>query len=418
MQIKAFLTGLLLIGAILSFAQQEQGIDFYKAKSWADVKAKAKAENKYIFVDAFTTWCGPCKVMAAKIFPQPEVGAFFNPNYINLKVQLDTTGQDNDYIKSWYQDAHNLMVNYKVNVFPTYLFFSPDGEIVHREVGSSDAVTFINKGKDALIPEKQYYALFRKYEAGNREPGFLKTISYAARGAYDRDNTPTFTKAYLATQKDLLTEDNLKFLSDFTQSSKDPGFKYMLENPEKFDAIKEPGYAANVVKSIILSEEIYPVVFPRTPGAANTVPDWANIDKTLKTKYPTLAEEIGLQAKILYYQQKKDWPAFSKAITQLLQQSPKSMQPAMLNDFAWTIFEGCDDIACVRQALAWSEKSVEKDADPMYLDTYANLLHKTGDSKKAITVQERAIELLKKSGEDASDYEATLEKIKKGEKTW
>ncbi len=416
MQIKAFLTGLLMLGTILSFSQEEKGMDFYHAKNWADAKAKAKAENKYIFVDAFTTWCGPCKVMAAKIFPQPEVGEYFNANFINLKVQLDTTKQDNEYIQSWYTDAHNLMVNYKVNVFPTYLFFSPDGEIVHREVGSSDAITFINKAKDALNPDKQYYALVRKYEAGNREPGFLKSLAYASKGAYDRDNTPKYTNAYLKTQSDLMTEDNLLFLADFTQKSTDPGFEYLLKHPEKFDAFKEPGYAKTVVKNIIMQEEIYPTIFVR--GGDARAPDWNALSNRLEGKYPTLASEITLQSKVMYFQQKRDWPAFSAAVTQLLAKSPQTMSPAMLNSFAWTVFEACDDMACVRQALAWSEKSLAKEADPMYLDTYANLLHKTGDSKQAIAMQQKAISLLKKNGEDPSDYEATLEKFKKGEKTW
>ena len=54
-----------------------QGIEFYHG-TWEEAILKAKAEDKIIFVDAFTTWCGPCKRMAASTFPDPAVGVLFN----------------------------------------------------------------------------------------------------------------------------------------------------------------------------------------------------------------------------------------------------------------------------------------------------------------------------------------------------
>jgi thioredoxin-related protein len=400
-------------------AQAPEGMIFTKAKSWEEVKAIAKAEGKHIFLDGYTTWCGPCKVMATKIFPQKSVGDFFNKYYINLKVQLDTTAKDSDEVKGWYKDAHYLMTNYKINVFPTYLFFSPDGELVHREIGSSDAETFIQKGKNALDPEKQYYTLLRRYEQGQNDPDFLRKLSIAAWAAYDRDNAKKFVNAYLATQSDLFTPENIKFLSDFTQSTQDPGFKIMLESPAKIDAIKGAGFADRMARRIILQEEVFPEIFKRgsTP-AANATYDWAGLETRMKGRYPTLAEQIVTEAKIFYYQQNRNWPEFSKAVTTMTTRFPGSLDENMLNSFAWTIFEECEDIACVKQALGWSKESNAKGDNPMFLDTYANLLHKTGDTKAAIKVQKKAIKLLKKSGEDYEEYQATLSKMEKGEKTW
>src|SRR5690606_39985336 len=61
---------------------QEKGIQFEHQTTWEKVKAKAKAENKHIFVDCFTTWCGPCKYMSSTIFPQEKVGYFFNAHFV------------------------------------------------------------------------------------------------------------------------------------------------------------------------------------------------------------------------------------------------------------------------------------------------------------------------------------------------
>src|SRR5579863_6830712 len=71
-------------------ADPSKGMQFEHDLSWSGILAKAKAENKYIFMDCFTTWCGPCKFMSTTIFPQEETGNYFNDKFINVKVQLDT----------------------------------------------------------------------------------------------------------------------------------------------------------------------------------------------------------------------------------------------------------------------------------------------------------------------------------------
>ena len=62
----------LLSGISIAVAAQPTGIQFEHNTTWQAVLDKAKQENKYIFVDAFTTWCGPCKMMAKNIFPKPD----------------------------------------------------------------------------------------------------------------------------------------------------------------------------------------------------------------------------------------------------------------------------------------------------------------------------------------------------------
>ena len=351
--------------------------------------------------------------MARNIFPLTEVGDFFNEYYISVKVQLDTTAKDNEETKAWYADAHAIMKDYMVEVFPTYLFFSPDGKLVHRAVGSSEAAAFIGKGKDALNPEKQYFTLSARYDAGERSPAFLKSLAEAALNAYDRDKITLYGNEYLATQANLLTEDNIHFLDEFTQTSKDAGFAVMLKNAAAFNKVLGPGKAETKLKEIILREEVYPTIFE-----SEDKPDWEKLQASVAKKYPSMADEIISNAKVIYYKNTGDWPAFSAAVTNYIKQNGTGTSADELNDYAWTIFENCSDITCINQALAWSKKSVDLTRNPMFIDTYANLLYKTGKKDLAIEWEQKALKILKDKKEDYSGYEQTIEKMKKGEKTW
>jgi thiol-disulfide isomerase/thioredoxin len=395
----------------LLFAQQ--GMVFEHNTTWKAILAKAKKENKPIFMDAFTTWCGPCKYMSANIFPMPAVGEFFNSNYINVKVQLDTAKEDNEEIKKWYADAHMIMNDYKVNVFPTYLFIGPDGKLLHRSVGSSPAEAFIAKGKDALDPEKQYYTLLSKYTAGNREPEFLKKLAVVAEQAYDRENSKILSAAYLSTQNDLLTKDNLIFLDRFTSGSSDKGFELIMQNPVKFDEALGAGAADKKITDIAKQEDVYPKILMRNSPPA----DWTAISAVLNKKYPKQAAEILSSSKVVYFQRKGDWNGFQVAVQDYMKNYGSKVSPEELNNYAWTVFENCKDMTCVTEALDWSKRSFKDNNDPTFMDTYANILYKLGKKEEAIRWEEKALGLVSAAGEKKT-YEETLAKMKKGEKTW
>ena len=72
----------------LQVSEQNTGIVF-TAVSWSDALEKVKAAHKYIFVDAYASWCGPCKMLKATTFKNKEVAAFFNENFINLSIDME-----------------------------------------------------------------------------------------------------------------------------------------------------------------------------------------------------------------------------------------------------------------------------------------------------------------------------------------
>src|SRR6266498_2485321 len=79
----------------------------FEQGTWNDIKAKAKAENKIIFVDANTSWCGPCKWMAKNTFTNDTVAQFYNSTFINAMIDMEK-GEGIEIAKL-----------YEVNVYPS-----------------------------------------------------------------------------------------------------------------------------------------------------------------------------------------------------------------------------------------------------------------------------------------------------------
>lgn len=103
--------------------EQTDGIRFADL-TFAEALVKAKAENKLIFMDCYTTWCGPCKRMANEVFTLPEVGRVFNAKFINLKVDMEKG------------EGVELAKRFKVSAYPTLLLIDGEGNVVKQFVGA------------------------------------------------------------------------------------------------------------------------------------------------------------------------------------------------------------------------------------------------------------------------------------------
>lgn len=157
---KLFSTLFLMLLCVGGFSQ---GIVF-ESGTLANVMAKAKKENKAVFVDVYTVWCGPCKMMSTDVFPQAEVGDYFNQRFVSYKIDAEKG------------EGPEFAGKIKVRGFPTMVFLNADGEVIHSILGAKSAKDLINEAKKMEVFSKlggTKESLKAKFEAGSTDADFL-----------------------------------------------------------------------------------------------------------------------------------------------------------------------------------------------------------------------------------------------------
>lgn len=389
---KIFLTTLIGTLIIFSAYTQNRSIEFNHA-AWQEVIAKAGKENKAIFVDAYTTWCGPCKFMAANVFTNDTVADFFNGNFVSAKIDMEK-GEGVELAKKW-----------EVKAYPSFLFFDPKGELMHRACGSMSNNAFIEVGKDALNPEKQLMAKKKLIESGKADNAIKREYINALAAAcmsYTRE-----LSEYFAEQKDaeLSSRDNWNLIFSFANDFNSKEFNYLIDNKTTFSNLYTKDSVENKIENVYsssLNKLAYKgedEKFQKAVGA-------------LRKSGIANSEKIILVAQITGFKQKKDWNNF--ALTTLAFADKYAVtNPAKLNAMAWDFYENVDDKKMLEHAVKWAKQSTDIKAEYANTDTYAAVLYKAGNMKEAKVQAEKAIELAKKENADFKETQALLDKLNK-----
>lgn len=124
---------------------------------------QAASEGKSVFVDCYTSWCGPCRQMATREFVKPEAGAYFNDKFVCVKYDMERG------------EGVQLKERFKVTAYPTFLILKSDGTEMGRLVGGSEILSFIEKVEYLLKPEN---SLILKRENAIRPESWTKGKSW------------------------------------------------------------------------------------------------------------------------------------------------------------------------------------------------------------------------------------------------
>lgn len=156
------MAAILTIGCPQAKAQNEtqqaaesanEGIKFENG-TFDQALTKAKQEKKMLFIDCYTSWCGPCKMLSSKVFPQKKVGDYFNKEFVSLKVDMEKG------------EGIDLKKRFGVKAFPTLLFIDSNGKEINRIVGAeSDVDKFLKSVREGL-GTNSLSAMTERYDGG------------------------------------------------------------------------------------------------------------------------------------------------------------------------------------------------------------------------------------------------------------
>ncbi len=438
-----------------------QGINF-ETGDWQSVVTKAKAEHKLIYLDVYTTWCGPCKMLATRIFPQKEAGDKFNALFVNYRIDAEK-GEGLDIAKK-----------YQVSGYPTNLFIEPEKQaVVFRTMGASAEVKdFVAEGDKAVAEYKDPMTLDKyqtAFKEGKRDKAFLK--AYLEKNERLGHNNDEVLNAYVAIlPKGNLDSTDLLYLADRVKTANNnalPRIYKQKADLQRYMATTNPDYLNNKMERVVYdtyqaavdakNEKLLAVAIAArkqyAPFMDERIEYWMSSQYYTNTGNKEKAFTAGIaEADFICTRSLADYARQDKAkqaearksvraqlqmmkvedskldsLVDLNMKNPRTLYQASfldgstLNDIAWQVYEGHrSDKALMAKALTWSKMSEQlsrniPEAWAPSADTYAHLLYVSGEKDKAIAMQQSVVSKLKeKNSGDTASYETALKQMQEG----
>lgn len=405
----------LLIASLISITVSAKGIVF-ETGTWNDVLAKAKETGKPVFVDVYTTWCGPCKMMSRDIFPLEEVGNFYNQNFVCYKLDAEA-GEGVDLSKL-----------YKVKGYPTYLYVRADGSIIYRFMGSCPVDAFLRLTKIAVAEfndPKTLQDFDAEYLTHQRDTAFLR--SYIVKRSRLDVSGVDLLEAFIKLLPE--AESAKSGLAEMYMGQYDfmrigtYTFNYLVQHPAIFSGKYSESigdYLGSVAlnslrdaarkKDLALLENVLTTSKQIAGFGTNLTPE------DIYMNYYRMTGEMNMFTKYLFAKCDQEEQMVFK---DTLQQKKKLNVANDLNESAWQLYLTSMNKDTLQHAMRWSKRAVELAPESYsYLDTQACLFYKSGNKKVGIAMEEKVLAMIPKSSEDYVNYEKVVKRMKAGEKIW
>jgi thiol-disulfide isomerase/thioredoxin len=383
----------ILLLTISSLSQiNGQGIEFFHG-TWEEALEQAQIQEKVIFVDAFTTWCGPCKRMSKNVFTKKEVGEFFNNNFINMKIDMEKT------------PGRKFQQKYPVQAYPTLYFIGGDGEVVYQTKGARQADQFIELGRTVLGKTDKSGDYAEKYEKGDRDPElvyqYVKSLNKAGKPSLKISNE------YLKTQEDLTTEFNLRFIFEATVEADSRIFNHLIKYRSQIEALESKEAVAKKIENACKITAQKAIEFK-----SDDLHEEAK--SKMKKHYPKKAEAFATQVDLIYFRAKGDADNYIKVCNDYVKKELKN-DPEKLHALSKEImisFSG--DFKAMRYAEKLAKKAANNGNLYNYYYTYAEILMMNGKKDDALETAYKSLDL---AGEKKNVQRAINQLIQKIEQS-
>ncbi|WP_162618658.1 thioredoxin family protein [Pedobacter yulinensis] len=389
-----------VLSALLAFqARAQQPIQFMEQADWDLVSAEARRANKLIFIDAHTTWCVPCKKMDQEIFPDTLVANYFNKHFVNLRIQFDSTANDNRLTVAQRPLARMLQTKYEVSSYPTFLFVDADGKLVRRITGASPTpASFMQKVTPVFETGSPYRIMQKRYDSGARDSAMLSALVKMAKQTGETANYQKYGRTWQRLKTNLFDEEGISLITEFTESMNDRGYQMLRNHPNKIDSVIGADSRIDLLRDIYYRELVVPAL--RTNSAATqygpmtvyTGPvratvDWPALEKKLQAADPALAAELMSKAKFEHLLITERWKAYL-ALIERMGRKKEADQP-FLQSKLYEVLLYCEDPKLLTEAANIAKGTFLTNAEGHL--TRAQLLEKAGNLAAAAKATDVAL---------------------------
>lgn len=371
---------------------QDREIEF-RDLTFDEAISAADEENKPIFMDCFTVWCGPCKWMAANIFTNNEVADYYNENFVCVKFDMEKG------------EGLELAKEFKIRAYPTLLFINGDRKLVMKQIGAPrDPEPYIQLGKNARSEDYNLLALAENLDENRDDPAYMAKYFEVMAGADMVEQKEV--DAYFAEtpKRDWLKKQNVKILTHIEHDIESEIFQDILRRSDEYIAVNSD---IEKVISYSIQRALMNQLFSKEDNAKE---DYQALLKKVKSwDFPGKNETLFMV---------ESMPIRRKGPNEYIAFCLDRVKPdlwdnaSQLNSVAWYFFEHTEDPAKLQKAEEWAARSVSLEPSHHALDTYANLLFVNGQHEKAMEMETRALEKAKAEGADTASYEELIAKIK------
>jgi thiol-disulfide isomerase/thioredoxin len=389
---KIILLCALSIVFLLNADAQNKSITFRETGSFSEVLAEAAKSKKLIFLDAYTSWCVPCKVLAKEVFTVDSIADFFNANFIN--VHYDMEKGEGLALKKRYESD--------ISAYPTLLFINGNGEIVHKIVGGPSAKQFMELSRPALNPELSLKGLAQKFENGDRSISTVKAYFKSLGNSNDMVKSQAAATAYFdgLSTSELKKADVWTFMTQYLFNIESKTFVYVLAHrPELMKIHGEAKLNAYLLSA--LGREVGGLSMAYYSKKAADTEKEAWLLKTLNSINSPEAEEMKWKVQMISSRNKGDWDAFHKLMTEMIvKKSIKEVEAktALMLNFTRK-FVNAAPADHLEDALSWADLLLKSELKPNYaidlLSFKKMVLTKQGKMDQLQAIDEQ-IELQKK----------------------
>lgn len=363
--------------------------------SFKDLLAKAKKENKLIFMDAYAAWCGPCKLMERNIFTKKAVRDYYNSNYINAHYDMEKG------------EGPEIAAKYGIRSYPSFLFLNGDGEVVLKSLGYMDEESFLAFGKEASESKMKTGSYKDAFAKGEKDPEQLLNMMKLYADS-DYDFAKLASERYFEVKKNQpVTKDEIGLLLYFLKSPSDKNYAIFTQRKSEIEQLMSPEIYKEFDSNIKVSK-IMEGAFDQKTGLIND-------DYFLKNSIPLIgktdAETALNRMKVIVYPNTGNFGEYEKAALAYYKNSENFNQEELLKA-AYIFSQNVTNPASLKKASEWAEKSVMQSETVENTFILASLYAKTGNKENAKTFAEISKNLAESTGKDPSLPKQLLEKLK------